>query len=115
MPRGRDIQPSEAAPLAESGLGGERLYLRGNFVVTASEENRAVLRPQGGALSGLTSFIKPGAGATRVIVQYPAGIQPPTEGSTFARDETRPFMITDVRRGADGQINLYVREITAQP
>jgi len=115
MPRGRVIQPSEAAPLAESGLGGERLYLRGNFVVTASEENRAVLRPQGGALSGLTSFIKQGAGATRVIVQYPAGIQPPTEGSTFARDESRPFMITDVRRGADGQINLYVREITTQP
>jgi hypothetical protein len=110
MPRGRVIQPSEAAPLAESGLGGERLYLRGNFVVTASEENRAVLRPQG----GITSFLKPTAGATRVIVQYPAGFQPPEEGSTFARDETRPFLITDVRRGADGQINLYVREITAQ-
>jgi hypothetical protein len=115
MPRGRVIQPSEAAPLAESGLGGERLYLRGNFVVTASEENRAVLRPQGGALSGLTSFIKPGSGATRVIVQYPAGVQPPAEGSAFARDESRPFMITDVRRGADGQINLYVREITTGP
>jgi len=109
------IQPGEAAPLAESGLGGERLYLRGNFVVTASEENRAVLRPQGGTLSNLTSFIKPGAGATRVIVQYPAGVQPPVEGAAFSRDETRPFMITDVRRGADGQINLYVREITTPP
>jgi len=115
MPRGRVIQPGEAAPLAESGLGGERLYLRGNFVVTASEENRAVLRPQGGTLSNLTSFIKPGAGATRVIVQYPAGVQPPVEGAAFSRDETRPFMITDVRRGADGQINLYVREITTPP
>jgi len=108
MPRGRVIQPSDAAPLADSGLGGERLYLRGTFVVTAAEENRAVLRPQGG---GLAAFMKPGAGATRVIVQFPAGIQPPTEGSTVARDESRPFMITDVRRGADGQINLYVREI----
>jgi hypothetical protein len=112
MPRGRVIDPSDAAPLADSGLGGERLYLRGNFVVTASEENRAVLRPQTGLL---TNLIKPGAGATRVIVQYPAGIQPPMEGSTFARDESRPFMITDVRRGADGQINLYVREITTPP
>jgi hypothetical protein len=109
MPRGRVIQPGDAAPLAESGLGGERLYLRGNFVVTASEENRAVLRPQTGALANL---IKPGTGATRVIVQYPAGLTPPVEGSTLARDESRPFMITDVRRGADGQINLYVREIT---
>jgi hypothetical protein len=112
MPRGRVIQPSDAAPLAESGLGGERLYLRGNFVVTASEENRAVLRPQAGAL---TSLIKPGAGATRVIVQYPVGVQPPSEGSALSRDESRPFMITDVRRGADGQINLYVREITSSP
>ncbi|MGA3170898.1 MAG: hypothetical protein ABSE62_07765 [Chthoniobacteraceae bacterium] len=107
MPVGRVIDPSDAAPLADSGLGGERLYLRGDFVVTASEENRAVLRPQS---AGLASLIKPGA--TRVIVEYPAGVLPPTEGSAFSRDETRPFMITDVRRGADGQINLYVREIT---
>jgi hypothetical protein len=112
MPRGRVIDPSDAAPLAESGLGGERLYLRGTFVVTASDENRAVLRPQGGVL---TSLLKPGSGGTRIMVQYPAGIQPPAEGSTYARDESRPFMITDVRRGADGLINLYVREITTQP
>jgi len=112
MPRGRVIDPSDAAPLAETGVGGERLYLRGSFVVTASEENRAVLRPQEGALS---SVFKPGVGATRVIVQYPAGVQPPVEGATFSRDVDRPFMITDVRRGADGQLNLYVREITNSP
>jgi len=107
MPRGRVIDPSDAAPLADSGVGGERLYLRGNFVVTASEENRAVLRPQSGSGS------QPDA-ATRVVVQYPAGVEPPVEGSAFARDETRPFLVTDVRRGADGQIDLYVREITTQ-
>jgi hypothetical protein len=109
MPRGRVILPSDAAPLADSGLGGERLYLRGNFVVTASEDNRAVLRPQLGAFGEL---LRLHGGSTRVIVQYPAGIEPPAEGSTLSRDETRPFMITDVRRGSDGQINLYVREIT---
>jgi hypothetical protein len=109
MPRGRVIAPSDAAPLADTGLGGERLYLRGNFIVTASEENRAVLRPQTNAF---TAFLRPGSGGTRVIVQYPAGVEPPVEGSTFARDESRPFMITDVRRGSDGGINLYVREIT---
>jgi len=108
MPRGRVILPSDAAPLAESGLGGERLYLRGNFVVTASEENRAVLRPQSGVLSAL---LRQSSG-TRVIVEYPSGFEPPAEGSTLVRDDNRPFMITDVRRGADGQINLYVREIT---
>jgi len=109
MPRGRVIEPADAAPLADSGLGGERLYLRGTFIVTASEENRAVLRPQAGALS---SVFKPGSGAIRVIVQYPSGVQPPVERSTFSRDVDRPFLITDVRRSADGQINLYVREIT---
>jgi hypothetical protein len=109
MPRGRVILPSDAAPLADSGLGGERLYLRGSFVVTASEENRAVMRPQAGLLG---SLFRPGNGSTRVIVEYPSGVEPPVEGSTLARDDTRPFMITDVRRGADGQINLYVREIT---
>jgi hypothetical protein len=110
MPRGRVILPSDAAPLAESGMGGERLYLRGDFVVTASEENRAVLRPQAGALS---SLFHSGGNSTRVIVQYPTGMEPPAEGSAVARDENRPFMITDVRRGEDGQINLYVREITS--
>jgi hypothetical protein len=110
MPRGRVIEPADAAPLADSGLGGERLYLRGSFVVTASEDNRAILRPQGG---GLDALLKPGAGAIRVMVQYPAGVLPPAEGASLDRDDTRPFMITDVRRGADGEINLYVREITA--
>jgi hypothetical protein len=108
MPRGRVIEPGNAAPLADSGLGGERLYLRGSFVVTASEDNRAVLRPQAGTFS---SLLKQGGG-TRVIVEFPTGIEPPAEGSTVDRDDSRPFMITDVRRGADGQINLYVREIT---
>jgi hypothetical protein len=109
IPRGRVIEAADAAPLAETGVGGERLYLRGDFVVTASEENRAVMRLAGGDASSIT----PRAGATRIIVQYPAGMEPPAEGSSVARDEDRPFMITDVRRGADGQINLYVREITS--
>lgn len=111
MPRGRVMDPGEAAPLAERGVGGERLYLRGQFVVTASAENRAVLRSQGG--SGISNLLKPGSSGMRVIVEFPAGMTPPVEGATFSRDETRPFQVTDVRRGADGQINIYVREITA--
>jgi hypothetical protein len=79
--------------------------------VTASEDNRAVLRPQTSALS---SFFRSSGNRTRVIVQYPSGFEPPSEGSTVARDDSRPFMITDVRRGDDGQINVYVREITSQ-
>ena len=96
--------------LADRGTSGERLYLRGQFVVTASSEGRAVLRSQ----KGLTNLIKPGSiTSTRVIVEFPSGTNPPAEGSSFSRDEQRPFQITDVRRGADGQLNVYVREVTS--
>jgi hypothetical protein len=104
------MDTQEMAGLADRGTSGERIYLRGQFVVTASSEGRAVLRSQ----KSLTSLLKPGSGSTRVIVEFPAGVTPPAEGSSFSRDEQRPFQITDVRRGADGQINVYVREVTSQ-
>jgi hypothetical protein len=103
MPKGRIVEPRDTDDLAAKGLAGERLYLRGDFIVTASGENRAVLRTQNGAT---------GRGSVRVIAEFPAGLQPPAEGSAFARDEARPFQITDVRKGADGQVNVYVREVT---
>lgn len=107
MPRGRLLDPQDMPSLAERGTSGERLYLRGQFVVTATSEGRAVLRSP----KGLTSFIKPGSN-TRVIVEFPTGVTPPSEGSSFSRDEQRPFQITDISKGADGQINVYVREVT---
>lgn len=108
QPAGRAVSPGEASALADRGDLGERVYLRGNFVVTASGENRAVLRSQG-ATGDPT---KPGSAAARIIVEYPPSAEPPAEGATFSRDETRGFEVRDVRRGADGQINIYVREIT---
>ncbi len=108
QPSGRTITPREASALADRGDLGERIYLRGNFVVTASGENRAVLRTQG-AMGDPT---RPGTAAARIIVEYPPSAVPPPEGSTFSRDEQRGFEVRDVRRGADGQINIYVREIT---
>lgn len=107
MPRGKLMAPGEVDALAERGLSGERIYLRGSFDVTASGESRAVLRPQGGSLSNLVR-----GGKTRVIVDFPSGTTPPAEGSSIERDAMRPFQIIDVRRGADGQTNVYVREIT---
>jgi hypothetical protein len=109
MPRGRLVEPAELAQIAERGVGSERLYLGGSFTVTASGENRAVLRTQGNAV---TNLLKPGSGAVRVMVEYPQGERPPSEGTSFARNDMRPFQITDVRKGADGQINVYVREVT---
>lgn len=111
MPRGRLITLGDASDLAQRGTGGERLYLRGNFVVTASGGSRAVLRSNsafGGAINTLTR-----QAPTRVIVEFPAGQRPPAEQSNVSRDEMRPFEVREIRRGKDGQINVYVREITA--
>ena len=91
-------------------MSSERVYLQGNFVVTASGPNRAVLRAQG----AITDAIGFGgrSGNVRVIVEFPPAVRPPSEGVTFSRDARRPFQITDVREGADGQVNVYVREVT---
>jgi hypothetical protein len=108
MPRGRLVEPSESQDLAARGIGGERHYLKGRFSVTAAGNGRAVLRPQGtiaGVPTGPNSKV-------RVIVEYPAGAIPPSEGSAIARDNLRPFQIISVKRGDDGQINIYAREVT---
>jgi len=108
MPRGRLVNMPDMSDLADKGLAGERVYLQGDFVVTASGQNRAVLRSSG---SGEVNVGGRSTG-TRVIVQFPSGSRPPTEGSSMSRDSMRPFLITDVKKGADGQVNVFVREIT---
>lgn len=112
MPRGRLLSVSNAAELADRGTGGERLYLSGQFIVTASGENRAVLRAKGSLLKSLNPLEKSPGSSTRILVEFPAGFQPPSEGATFSRDEMRPFEIRDVQRARDGTINVFVREIT---
>ena len=108
MPRGRLVESSDSQDLAARGVGGERNYLKGRFSVTASGNGRAVLRPQG-AIAGVPLGA---SGKVRVIVEFPAGAVPPTEGNIISRDNLRPFQITSVKKGDDGQINIYAREIT---
>jgi hypothetical protein len=106
MPRGRLFDVNQTAELADKGIGTDPVYLRGDFTVTAARENRAVLRPKtqnGGEAD---------RAGTRVIVEFPRGIDVPKEGDVVQRAGDRPFQIVDVRRGADGQMNIYVREIT---
>jgi hypothetical protein len=50
----------------------------------------------------------------RIVVEYPAGAVPPGERGTFTRDAARPYQVYDVRRGADGVVTIYAREIIAQ-
>jgi len=108
MPRGRLVESSDSQDLAAHGIAGERHYLKGRFSVTAAGNGRAVLRPQG-TIAGVP--IGPNS-KVRVIVEFPAGAIPPSEGSAIARDNLRPFQITSVKKGDDGQINIYAREVT---
>ena len=110
MPRGRLLNVKDVPTMAGAEVSSERVYLQGNFLVTDAGQNRAVLRTQG----AITEAIGLGGrtGNVRVIVEFPAGVRPPAEGATFSRDARRPFQIMDVREGADGQVNVYVREVT---
>jgi hypothetical protein len=109
QPPGRSITPSEASKMADRGGEiAERLYLRGDFVVTASGDNRAVLR----APASLGEKSRDGVGSARILVEFPPSAELPSVGSTLSRGEAEGFEVREVRRGQDGQINIFVREIT---
>ena len=109
MPLGRLIDAGDLKELADRGTTGERVYLRGQFVVNFSDVNRAVLRPRTKLTDTVLHF---GAGSsTRIIVDFPAGYRPPSQGAVVSRDEARPYEITEVRKREDGQLNVFVREI----
>ena len=106
MPAGKNVQVGEIAALSKNGgLGGQPVYLTGQFVVRAVGENKtrgvknAVLR------SGSNSNV-------RVIVEYPTDRPLPAEGSEINRDEQRPYQIMDVRQVSDGTLNVFAREIS---
>jgi hypothetical protein len=109
MPLGRLIGTNDLKDLADRGIAGERVYLKGQFVVNFSDANRAVLRPRSKLTDTVLRF---GAGSsTRIIVEFPTGYAPPARGSVLSRDEARPYEITEVKKQDDGQLNVFVREI----
>jgi len=108
MPLGRLIATGDLKEIADRGAAGERIYLKGQFVVNFSDANRAVLRPRGKLTDSVLHF---GAAPTRIIVEFPTGYAPPPPGSTVSRDESRPLEITEVRKQEDGQLNVFAREI----
>jgi hypothetical protein len=109
MPLGRLIGTGDLPDVAERGLAGERVYLKGQFVVNFSDANRAVLRPRTKLTDKVLHF--GGGSPARIIVEFPAGYTPPQQGAVVSRDEMRPFEITEVRKQEDGQLNVFVREI----
>ena len=109
MPLGRLIGTSDLRDVAEHGLAGERVYLKGQFVVNFSDANKAVLRPRTKLTDKVLHF--GGGSSTRIIVEFPAGYVPPRQGAEVSRDEQRPYEVTEVRKQEDGQLNVFVREI----
>jgi hypothetical protein len=109
MPLGRLVGTSDLRDVAQHGLAGERVYLKGQFVVNFSDANKAVLRPRTKLTDKVLHF--GGGSSTRIIVEFPAGYVPPRQGAEVNRDEQRPYEITEVRKQEDGQLNVFVREI----
>jgi hypothetical protein len=109
MPLGRLIGTGDLRDVVDHGLAGERIYLRGQFVVNFSDANRAVLRQRTKLTDKVLHF--GGGSSTRIIVEYPSGYTPPQQGAVVNRDELRPYEITEVRKDEDGQLNVFVREI----
>ncbi len=107
VPGGKSVRVNEIAALSQhgGGFGGEPVYLTGQFVVRAVGENR---------LKGVKNAVLRSGGDSnvRLIVEYPADRTLPSEGSEISRDEQRPYQIMEVRRVADGTLNVYAREIT---
>ena len=102
-PPGRVLTAGEAVELADRGEPTERIYLRGEFRVTASGQNRAIMRERAAGSDA--------ADTPRIIVDYPAGAVPPGENATFVRDAARPLLIRTVQRTGNGQLNIYAVEI----
>jgi hypothetical protein len=109
MPLGRLVATGDLNDVADHGVAGERIYLKGQFVVNFSDANKAVLRPRTTLTSKVLHF--GGGSSTRIIVEFPRGYTPPPQGAVVNRDETRPYEITEVRKQEDGQLNVFVREV----
>ena len=103
LPPGRRLKATELAAAGEAQFGkDERVYLTGQFFVQAITEDRAVLILPG---------TKPGPKATRIIATFPAVKAVPAVGTEIARDDARPFQVTDIRRTTDGSLTVYVKEL----
>ncbi len=109
MPLGRLVGTGDLNDVADHGLAGERIYLKGQFVVNFSDASKAVLRPRTSLTSKMLHF--GGGSSTRIIVEFPRGYTPPPQGAVVNRDEVRPYEVTEVRKQEDGQLNVFVREI----
>ncbi len=108
------VPPGKVVTLAESAkvdVGGTPHYLIGNFTVTASCADRAVLRQEGGAGPASLPDRREKVLPVGVVVEYPSDKTPPALKDLVVRTTTNPFLITRVEPMPDNQTTVYVREI----
>lgn len=99
-PAGTSIGADDALRLAIGEHVAEVKYLIGDYKVTASGGNRAVLRSMNKDLK------------VRVIAEYSAPAAPPAEGTELTLDQSRGLLIQRVLKTADGPLSVYVRDIS---
>src|SRR5260370_39539532 len=109
MPLGRLIGTGDLRDVAEHGLAGERVYLKGQVVVNFSDANKADLRPPAKLTDKVLHF--GGGSSTRIIVEFPGGYPPPPQAALLNPAQLRPYDITEFPKHKDGQLNVFVREI----
>jgi serine/threonine protein kinase len=99
-PTFRTVQASELAALADQGRLSEPLRLAGTFRVSSATSTHAIMRPVEPAL----------AGQIRVMVTLSSSASLPVEGASIKLTEASRYSVREVRRGADGQLNVEVEE-----
>jgi hypothetical protein len=77
----------------------------GKFVVTAVNGSTVVLRQMSSDQDRSTA---------RIIVEYPAGLLIPQQGTVIERQKGAGFEVREVTQSPDGQTNVYVRDLVAQ-
>lgn len=98
----KSVDASELATLEDQPSISEPIYLSGQFVVTAVGKRSVVLRPKTNETNANLQ--------TRIIAEYPANKPLPAISTEIADFAHAPYQITDIRKGTDGTLNVYVRE-----
>ncbi len=105
-PAGRVIEAGDLAALAGRGRLSETVLLAGTFRVSSVTVGRSglsasiVMRPADAAMSG----------QMRVIAALAPGTSVPAEGANITLTGEARYVVSEVRRGADGQLNVEVQQ-----
>ena len=102
IPEPRTISVQDLAALAEKGPQREPVILIGNFLTTDSQGNNVVFRPTQEAHGSLSKQV-------RIFADYPEGSTPPLENQRQTLTSANRCIVREVKRGADGQINVSAR------